>query len=58
MNNILICIVIQFVFFIPFYTIWKKDCKIIGKDNLAVSLEERFLAWICLCPIWICGFLD
>jgi hypothetical protein len=38
--------------------LYRKDCKTIGKYNLAVSLEERFLAWICLCPIWICGILD
>ncbi len=58
MNKILVCILLQFVFFIPFYLIWRKDCKTIGKSNLAVSLEERWLSWICLCPIWLCGFLD
>jgi hypothetical protein len=58
MTKILVCILLQFVFFIPFYMLYRKDCKTIGKYNLAVSLEERFLAWICLCPIWICGILD
>jgi len=67
MKEILICILLQFVLFIPFYLIWRNDCKKIGKNNLAVSLEERFITWIflcllftilSLCPIWICGFLN
>jgi len=58
MKVILVFIVLQFVFFIPFYMVYRKDCKIIGKDNLAVSLQERFLAWVCFCPIWLCGILD
>lgn len=28
---------------------WKKDCKELGKENLAVSLKERIIAYI----IWI-----
>lgn len=58
MNKILICILLQFVLFIPFYFIWKNDCKKIGKDNLAVDLQERFIAWLIFCPIWVCGFLE
>ena len=54
----IVFILLQFVLFIPFYLIWKKDCKNIGKDNLAVSLEERFLYWLCLCPIWAIGLLN
>jgi hypothetical protein len=50
----IIGILLQFVFFIPFYFIWRKDCKELGKDNLAVSLEERFIYWLIFCPIWIC----
>jgi hypothetical protein len=57
MNNIIICIILQFMFFIPFYIIWINDCKNIGKDNLAVSLSERFLYWLVFCPIWIFGLL-
>jgi hypothetical protein len=53
----LILIALQFILFIPFYLIWRKDCKEIGKENLAVSLEERFLYWLGLCPIWAVGFL-
>lgn len=49
----LICIVIQVVLFIPFFCIYKKDCKKIGKDKLAVSLTDKFLAWTIVCPIWI-----
>jgi hypothetical protein len=45
------------MFFIPFYIIWINDCKNIGKDNLAVSLSERFLYWLVFCPIWIFGLL-
>jgi hypothetical protein len=56
MKEILVCVLLQFIFFIPFYLIWRKDCKEIGKDNLAVSLEERFLYWICFCPIWATSF--
>ncbi len=58
MNRIVVCILLQFFLFIPFYIIWKNDCKEIGKENLAVSLQERFLYWLMLCPIWIVGFLD
>ena len=58
MNKILICVLLQFVFFIPFYLIWRNDCKKIGKDNLAVNLQERFLYWLIVCPIWVLGFID
>lgn len=51
-------ILLQFILFIPFYIIWKNDCKKIGKENLAVSLEDRFLAWLVVCPIWALGFID
>ena len=44
---------LQLVMFIPFYLVWKNDCKTIGKDKLAVSLEERFIAWLIFCPIWV-----
>ena len=45
-------IALQLIMFIPFYLIWKNDCKTIGKSNLAVSLGERFIAWLIFCPIW------
>ena len=57
MIEILICILLQLVLFIPFYLIWRNDCNIIGKDNLAVSLQERFLYWLIFCPIWLAGVL-
>ena len=53
----LICTALQFILFVPFFIIWKNDCRELGKDNLAVSLEERFIVWIVLCPIWIIPFL-
>jgi hypothetical protein len=58
MINILIPLIIQIVFFIPFYIIYKKDCKELGKENLAVSLEERFIYWLLLCPFWIISILQ
>ena len=39
----LIAVILQVATFIPFYLVWRKDCKEIGKDNLAVSLSERFV---------------
>ena len=45
-------IALQLIMFIPFYLVWRSDCKIIGKDKLAVSLKERFIAWLIFCPIW------
>ena len=58
MYKIVVCILLQLISFLPFYLIWRKDCKELGKDNLAVSLEERFFAWLVFCPIWILVFLD
>jgi hypothetical protein len=58
MYKIVVCILLQLVLFLPFYLIWRKDCKELGKDNLAVSLEERFFAWLVFCPIWVLVFLD
>ena len=53
MKNAAICSALQLILFIPFYLIWLSDCKRFGKENLAVSLSERFLAWVVFCPIWI-----
>ena len=55
--DFLIFAALQFILFVPLFIIWKNDCRELGKDNLAVSLEERFIAWIVLCPIWIIPFL-
>lgn len=52
-----ISIIAQFVLFVPFYLMWKNDCKTIGKDNLAVSLKERFLAWCFYLPLWFIPLL-
>lgn len=46
-------IAVQLIGFIPFYFIWRKDCKEIGKENLAVSLKERFWAWCLSFPFWL-----
>ncbi len=60
MNNIffLLPLLIQIVFFIPFYIIYIKDCKKIGKKNLAVSLTERFFAYLLVFPIWFSYILQ
>jgi hypothetical protein len=58
MYKIVVCILLQLILFLPFYLLWRKDCKKLGKDNLAVSLEERFFVWLGFCPIWILVFLD
>jgi hypothetical protein len=54
----LIFIALQFILFLPFFIIWKKDCEEIGKENLAVPLGERFLAWIAYFPLWIIPILQ
>ena len=55
MRNFLILqavmIALQLLTFLPFYIIYRKDCKEIGK-NLAVSLHERFLWWCITVPLW------
>jgi hypothetical protein len=56
-TKLLIGITLQFVLFIPLFLVWKNDCKEIGKENLAVSLEERFFTWIFVCPCWLVIFL-
>ena len=58
MKKDVILMALQLILFIPFYFIWKKDCKNVGKENLAVSLEERFIAFMAVCPIWILIFID
>ena len=49
----IICMALQFILFVPFYLVWRKDCKEIGKDNLAVPLKERFCVWFLVFPLWI-----
>lgn len=53
----LICVALQIILFIPFFLVWRNDCKAFGKENLAVSLKERFIAWVVFCPIWAVPFL-
>ena len=53
----LICVALQIILFIPFFLVWRNDCKAFGKENLAVSLKERFITWIVFCPIWAVPFL-
>lgn len=53
----LVALFLQIILFIPFYIIWRKDCKKFGKDNLAVPLRDRFLNWFIFFPIWLLPFL-
>lgn len=53
----IVCLSLQVILFIPFFFVWRKDCKEIGKENLAVSLKERFIAWVVCCPLWLIPFL-
>lgn len=57
MTEFLICILLQFVLFIPFFLIWQNDCKEIGKENLITPLVARFIIWLILCPFWLLGIL-
>lgn len=41
---ILILLVLNAVAYTWVYITWRKDCKEIGKENLAVSLSERIKA--------------
>ena len=50
-------IVLQLILFIPFYLVWRNDCNAIGKDDLAVSLKERFAMWLMVCPIWVLSII-
>ena len=47
-----ICVAAQLILFTPFWLKWQKDCKEIGKDNLAVPLSKRFLTWLVFFPFW------
>lgn len=49
----LICIILQIIPLVVAYVIWKKDCKTIGKENLAVSLQERLFAGFVCFPFWL-----
>lgn len=49
----LICVLLQIIVIVVCYICWKKDCKEIGKENLAVSLEERLFAGFICFPFWI-----
>jgi len=53
----IVYLLFQMILFIPFFLLWKKDCKEIGKESLAVSLKERFVAWLIFYPLWVTPFL-
>ena len=57
MQDLIISILLQFIFFVPFYLLWRRDCIKIGKDHLAVSLWERFMCWLVCFPMWLIGLL-
>lgn len=39
-------LVTELVGLIPIILIWQKDCKEIGKENLAVNLKDRIVAYV------------
>lgn len=53
----IVCVFLQIVLFVLFYLIWVKDCKKYGKNNLAVSLKERFACWALCFPFWLVSIL-
>ena len=56
---ILIFLVINVPAYIYVYFAWRKDCKEIGKDNLAISLKERMKAlFLCLTLPCILGLIS
>ena len=57
MIQVLVFFALQFVLFFPFYLIWRRDCEEIGKDNLALSLADRFFYWVIFCPMWLVGLI-
>jgi hypothetical protein len=49
----IVCIVLQLIFVATAYFGWKKDCKTIDKEYLAVSLLERIWAELIYFPFWL-----
>lgn len=49
----IVCIVLQLIPVAIAYFGWKKDCKTIGKERLAVSLSERIWAGLICFPFWL-----
>ena len=45
MVMIYILLAIELIGIIPIILIWEKDCKEIGKENLAVPLKDRIIAY-------------
>ena len=49
----IVCIVLQFIPLAIAYFGWKRDCKTIGKENLAVPLLDRIWAGLICFPFWM-----
>ena len=50
--------VINIVVYTVALVMWRKDCRVIGKDDLAVSLRERLFAiFLCFTLPCILGLL-
>ncbi len=55
---VILILVINVPAYLWVYVSWKRDCKDIGKDNLAVSLPERIKAtFLCVTLPCILGML-
>lgn len=53
----LVIFIIQLFGYIPVYLIWKRDCKTIGRERLAVPLSDRTMNYILICLMAWFGFL-
>ena len=55
---VILILVINVPAYLWVYVSWKRDCKDIGKDNLAVSLPERIkVTFLCVTLPCILGML-
>lgn len=55
---ILIALILNFIAYTYIFISWKIDCKTIGKNNLAVPLEERLGAcFMCVTLPCLLGLL-
>ena len=48
----IVAVFAQLLLFTPFFFIGRRECKYIGKENLAVPLKTRFLYWCIFFPLW------
>lgn len=55
---IVVSVICNLILYLFIYLKWRKDCKEIGRDKLAVSLEERLsAAFIFITLPFLCALL-